>query len=186
MPAETCVENLRREFARLRAQADAALAQCTDAQFFATPGAGDNSLAVIVKHVAGNLTSRWTDFLTSDGEKPGRNRDDEFALRPEDTRARLEKDWQHGWAVLSATFATLTDDDLPRVVRIRGEPLTVLQAAHRQLAHYAGHVGQIVYVAKHHCGPGWKTLSIPRGGSANFNRQPSAYVTPPPGEAGRD
>jgi hypothetical protein len=176
MSHESYVELLRREFERLKSLADGAMAQCSDEQFFALPAPTDNSVAVIVKHVGGNLVSRWTDVLTTDGEKPDRNRDLEFEILPGDSRAALLDRWERGWGVLFAALGSLTDADLTRSIRIRGEALTLLQAANRQLTHYSYHVGQIVYVAKHHCGAQWRTLSIPRGGSAQFNRQPAAYV----------
>lgn len=176
MPNESYLPLLLREFRRLQQLANDAMAQVTPAQFFAAPGPADNSIAVIVKHVAGNSLSRWTNFLTADGEKPSRDRDSEFEIRDEDTRERLMARWEEGWNTLWAALAPLTDADLERTVRIRGEPLTVLQALNRQLTHYAYHVGQIVYVAKHYCGHEWRTLSIPRGGSAEFNRAPARYV----------
>ena len=176
MSMENYIELLRREFKRQKALADGAISQCSDEQFFAAESPTDNSVAVIVKHVAGNLVSRWTDLLTSDGEKPDRNRDAEFEILPGDTRARLLERWEAGWTILFESLGSLTEADLGRSIRIRGEPLTVLQAANRQFAHYSYHVGQIVYVAKHFCGESWKTLSIPRGGSAEFNRRPKAYI----------
>jgi predicted ATP-grasp superfamily ATP-dependent carboligase len=176
MTHESYTELVIREFKRLKSLADAAIVQCSDAQFFAGPAPSDNSVAVIVKHVAGNLISRWTDFLTSDGEKPNRNRDAEFEITPEDSRARLLEVWERGWSVLFASLSSLAESDLQRTVKIRGESLSALQAINRQLTHYSYHVGQIVYVAKHFCGDSWKTLSIPRKGSAQFNQKPAAYV----------
>jgi hypothetical protein len=176
MKQETYVEILLREFQRLKALADDAIAQCSDQQFFATPAPDDNSVAVIAKHVAGNLISRWTDFLTTDGEKPDRNRDAEFEIQPEDSRERLLDLWEQGWSVLFASLGSLAETDMTRSIKIRGEALTVLQAVNRQLTHYSYHVGQIVYVAKHFRGASWKTLSIPRGGSERFNQQPTSYV----------
>lgn len=176
MKQETYVELLLREFQRLKSLADGAISQCSDEQFFAMPAPDDNSIAVLAKHVAGNLVSRWTDLLTSDGEKPDRNRDAEFEILPGDSRERLLASWEQGWSILFASLSSLTEADLSRVITIRGESLTVLQAVNRQLAHYSYHVGQIVYIAKHFCGASWKTLSIPRGGSATFNLRPSAYV----------
>ncbi len=175
--SESYVQLAVREFKRLQSLADGAMAQISDERFFAAPAAGDNSVAVLVKHVGGNLVSRWTDFLTSDGKKPGRDRDTEFRITADDTRENLRALWQQGWAALFVALAPLGDSDLARVVRIRGEPLTVLQAVNRQLTHYAYHVGQIVYVAKHHRGAQWRTLSIPLGGSAEFNRSPTGYVS---------
>src|SRR6185369_9784522 len=113
---------------------------------------------------------------TTDGEKPGRNRDAEFLITPGDNRAELLRLWEHGWATLFRALEPLDDSDLMRVITIRREPFTVLQAVNRQLTHYAYHIGQIVYVAKHHCGPAWRTLSIPVGRSSEFNRSPARYI----------
>src|ERR1044072_5080476 len=173
---ESYVQLVVREFKRLKSLADGAMSQLSDEQFFAVPSPGDNSIAVIVKHVGGNLVSRWTDFLTSDGEKPGRGRDTEFLIGARGTRAEVLEGWTHGLTTLFEALEPLGDSDMARVITIRGEPLTVLQAVNRQLTHYAYHVGQIVYVAKHHCGPAWRTLSIPLGRSAQFNRDPTRYV----------
>ena len=129
-----------------------------------------------MKHVGGNLLSRWTDLLTSDGEKPGRDRDTEFSIFNSDTRESLTSQWERGWATLFASLEALSDTDVERTVRIRGEPLSVLQAVNRQLTHYAYHVGQVVYVAKHYAGSSWKSLSIPLGASAKFNQNPARYV----------
>ena len=176
MKQETYLELVLREFQRLKSSADGAISQCSDEQFFATPAPGDNSVAVIAKHMAGNLVSRWTDLLTSDGEKPDRNRDAEFDILPEDSRERLLGFWEQGWSVLFASLSSLSEADMSRLIKIRGESLTVLQAVNRQLTHYSYHVGQIVYVAKHFCGASWKTLSIPGGDSARFNQRPTSYV----------
>jgi uncharacterized damage-inducible protein DinB len=149
--------------------ADRAVAQVPDDQLHVALDPNANSIAVIMKHVAGNLSSRWTDFLTSDGEKPWRDRDDEFV----DTfknRAELLETWERGWACLRSTLQSLTADDLGKTVLIRGEPHTVPLAMSRSLAHTAYHVGQIVQVARVHAGESWKTLTIPRGGSEQFNR----------------
>jgi hypothetical protein len=173
---ESHVQLVTREFKRMQSLAEGAMAQLSDEQFFAVPAPGDNSVAVIVKHVGGNLVSRWTDFLTSDGEKPGRDRDTEFRIDAADTREHLLQVWTGGWTTLFASLEPLGDSDMSRIITIRGEPLTVLQAVNRQLTHYAYHIGQIVYVAKHHYGPAWRTLSIPLGGSAEFNRNPAKYI----------
>jgi hypothetical protein len=178
MPKETYVQLAIREFRRTKALADGAMAQITSEQFFATPSEGDNSIAVIVKHVGGNLLSRWTDFLTSDGEKPGRDRDVEFKITASDTRESLMKQWESGWAALFSALEPLGDADLERTVTIRGEPFTVLQAINRQLTHYSYHVGQIVYVAKHHAGSFWRTLSVAKGKSKEFNAKPAKYIGP--------
>jgi len=142
--------------------ADKALAQIDDASFFASVDRESNSIAVIVKHIAGNLRSRFTDFLTTDGEKPDRQRDTEFELGRVETRAELIAKWDRSWAILFDTLRSLSPGDLVRTVTVRGEQATVLQALLRALAHLAQHVGQIVLLAKHYAGGRWKTLSIPR------------------------
>ena len=176
MPVETYLSLALREFARLRQIADRAIAQLPPGTFTTPPAPGDNSVAAIVKHVGGNLLSRWTDFLTTDGEKPGRDRDTEFVILPTDTREHLLDCWAQGWAALFTALTPLTAADLDRTITIRGEPLTVLQAVQRQLTHYAYHVGQIVYIAKHFAGPRWQSLSIAPGQSAAFNRAPTKYL----------
>ena len=173
---ESYVQLVTREFARLKSLAEVAMAQLSDEQFFAVPSPGDNSIAIIVKHVGGNLISRWTDFLTTDGEKPGRDRDREFRIDRDDDRGRLMQVWSRGWTTLFNALEPLKDVDMSRVVLIRGESMTALQAVNRQLTHYAYHVGQIVYVAKHHRGEEWRSLSIPPGRSAEFNLNPTRYV----------
>ncbi|MEY4938432.1 MAG: hypothetical protein RIQ93_167 [Verrucomicrobiota bacterium] len=164
------------ELERLKKLADLAVAQISSEQFFAVPAAEDNSIAVIIKHVSGNMISRWKDFLTTDGEKPDRDRDMEFELTPEDTREWLLARWNHAWDVLFAELKALEEPDLGRTITIRGEPLSVLQGINRQLTHYAYHVGQIVYVARHVKGSGWKSLTIPKGQSEQFNRAPAPYL----------
>ncbi len=176
MPNESYIQLSLREFKRMKALAEGAFAQVTPEQLFATPSKNDNSIAVIVKHMGGNLLSRWMDFLNTDGEKPSRDRDAEFEISAADTKQILIKQWESGWATLFSALEPLTDADLERTVTIRGEPLSVLQAIHRQLAHYSYHVGQIVYVAKHYAGSSWRSLSIPRGKSAQFNANPAKYV----------
>lgn len=176
MPIESPTETIVRELRRLQEHAEKAMAQIDDEAFFATLAEGDNSIAIILKHLAGNMRSRWTDFLTTDGEKPHRNRDSEFVIEPGDTRASLLARWEQGWLMLFEALRPLTAADLDRTVTIRGEPFTVSQAIHRQLTHYAYHVGQIVLLAKHHAGESWATLSIPRGRSSEFNEKPSKYL----------
>lgn len=176
MPKETYIQLAIREFKRTKALADAAMSQVTTEQFFAVPSEGDNSIAVIVKHVGGNLLSRWIDFLTSDGEKPWRNRDVEFEITADDTQQSIVHQWESGWAALFAALGPLADADLDRTVTIRGEPFSVLQATNRQLTHYSYHVGQIVYVAKHYAGSSWRTLSVAKGKSAEFNAKPAKYL----------
>ena len=157
------------QFRKYKGYADAAMAQVDDAAFFAVLGPEENSIALIAKHVAGNQRSRWTDFLGSDGEKPDRQRDEEFERRDADTRAALLARWEEGWRLLFAAVEPLREADLTRTVTIRREPHSVLQAVARQQTHYAYHVGQIVALARHHAGAGWKSLSIPRGQSAAFD-----------------
>jgi hypothetical protein len=157
-----------RQLRKLKAQSDAALAQVSDEKFFYAPDAESNSLALIVKHVAGNMRSRWTDFLTSDGEKPDRNRDSEFEVESADTRASLMARWDDGWRRMLDAISGLGADDLLKTVTVRGEPHSVIEAINRQMTHYAAHAGQIVYLAKHLAGPAWKTLSIPRGRSRDI------------------
>ncbi|MGA9672705.1 MAG: DUF1572 domain-containing protein [Terracidiphilus sp.] len=156
--------------------ADRAMAQVTDEQLFATLDDEANSIAIVVKHVAGNMRSRWTDFLTTDGEKPNRNRDAEFEDPPA-TRTALLELWENGWACLFDAIEPLTEADLGRTVTIRGEPHSVMQAINRQLAHYPHHVGQIVLLAKHFCCGCWESLSVPRNKSAEFNRKVAAGET---------
>jgi len=161
----------RARFADLRKTAEGALAQVSDDEFFALPepSGETNSIALIVKHIAGNARSRWTDFLTSDGEKPDRNRDTEFERFENDSRASLMAAWARGWDLVDAALAPLSDADLERTITIRGEPHTVSLALVRQLAHYGQHVGQIVLLARIARGKDWQTLSVPRGGTTAFN-----------------
>ena len=147
-----------------------AMAQTPDAALFASLDTESNSIAIIVKHMAGNMRSRWTDFLTSDGEKSNRNRDTEF-LAPPATRADLMQVWNDAWDEVFEALAPLSDQDVERTVTIRGEPHSVMQAINRQIAHYAYHCGQIVFLAKHFKASEWKSLSVPRNKSADFNRR---------------
>ena len=153
----------------IKRQADTAIQQLNDRQFFAQLDAEANSVAILVKHMAGNLRSRFTDFLTSDGEKPDRNRDQEFVVAADASRADIMAAWEHGWHLVLDTINSLQPDDLARQITIRNEPHTVMQAITRQLAHHATHAGQIVLLAKHWMGSEWKTLSVPRGQSDAFN-----------------
>lgn len=148
--------------------AERAMEQVSDEEFFAALDNGSNSIAVIAKHIGGNLISRWTDFLTSDGEKPTRNRDAEFEMI-DDSRDSVMQLWESGWRVLFANVESLTEEDFSKTITIRGEPHTVVEAINRQLTHYAYHVGQIVFLAKHLRSADWKTLSVPRNRSADFN-----------------
>lgn len=149
---------------------EGALAQVRDEQLFMALDPEMNSIAIIVNHLAGNMRSRWTDFLTSDGEKPDRNRDREFDSPPQ-SRAAVMQSWEEGWTCVFATLESLSDDDMNRSVVIRGEIHSVMQAINRQIAHYTYHVGQLVFLAKHLQHEQWKSLSVPRGKSAEFNRK---------------
>ncbi len=160
------------EFRRYKSLGDRAMGQVTDEQLRVTVDPESNSIAIIVKHLAGNMRSRWMDFLTTDGEKPDRNRESEFEAPPI-TRAELMQLWEAGWNYVFSALGPLTDADLARTVYIRTEPYTVIEAIHRQIAHYAYHVGQIVFLAKHFQSSNWKSLSIPRGRSAEFNTKVS-------------
>jgi hypothetical protein len=160
--ASAYLEDMRAQFRRLKTLAEDALAQVKDDELGVPLDAEANSLAVIMKHMAGNLRSRFTDFLTTDGEKPDRNRDGEFEIEGRIDRAAALADWESGWARLFATLDTLSPDDLLLDVYVRGERLSVIQALDRQVTHHAYHVGQIVFLAKHLRSAEWKTLSIPR------------------------
>jgi len=149
--------------------ADRAVEQVPDDKLHAALDANTNSIAVIMKHIAGNLTSRWTDFLTTDGEKPGRNRDDEF-VDSFGSRAELLDCWERGWTCLLTTLKALKPEDFGKTVMIRGEPHTVPLALERSQGHTCYHIGQIVQVARILAGEKWNTLTIPRGGSEQFNK----------------
>ena len=148
--------------------AEGAMEQVSDDELFQAFDEEMNSIAIIAKHMAGNMRSRWTDFLTSDGEKPNRNRDSEF-VDPPSTRAELMKMWNQGWDQVFEALEPLSDADMERKITIRGEPHSVMQAINRQIAHYAYHVGQIVFLAKHIKGSDWKSLSVPKNKSGEFN-----------------
>ena len=175
---DDCLLQLR----KLKAQADKAVAQVDDEQFLAMLDPEANSIALIMKHMAGNMRSRWTEFLTSDGEKPDRDRDREFELHAGDDKAGVLAQWADGWSRVFAAVSSLEPDDLARIVTIRGERHSVLEAVNRQLTHYAAHVGQIVLLAKHYAGPAWQSLSIPRGGSREFDvaKGGNAYLVDEP------
>src|SRR5215472_6443168 len=147
--------------------------QVTDAQLFATLDPEMNSIAIIAKHMAGNMRSRWTDFLISDGEKPNRNRDSEF-IEPPTTRAAVLEMWNQGWDVVFQALESLSDADLGRSVAIRGEPHSVMQAINRQIAQYCDHIGQIILLSKHFACDHWTALTVPRKKSAQFNADVAA------------
>ena len=153
----------------LKKLADGAIEQVSDEELFRAIDPESNSIALIMKHMYGNMRSRWTDFLTTDGEKPDRRRDSEFLVEGEDRRAVAER-WEAGWQTVFDALAQLKPEDLLRHVAIRGEPHTVVKAINRQLTHYAYHVGQIVLLAKHFKSENWKSLSIARGQSESFNQ----------------
>ncbi len=153
--------------------AEEAMAQVSEEQLYLSLDSEMNSIAVIVKHMAGNMGSRWSDFLTSDGEKPWRDRDCEFELPPQGREALMDL-WETGWATLFGALKTLTEADLSRTVMIRGEAHSVMQAINRQLAHYPYHCGQIVFLAKHLAHDSWRCLSVPRGRSQEFNAKVAA------------
>lgn len=162
------LEEVRRQFRGHKRMAETAMEQLPDKDFFVTLDPESNSVAVLVKHLAGNMGSRFTDFLTSDGEKPNRFRDREFELNPAITRADVMKWWEEGWGIVFAAIEGLKAEDVTRTVTVRGQPHTVLQALNRQIAHYAQHIGQIVFLSKHLRAKEWKTLSIPRGKSEDY------------------
>jgi hypothetical protein len=166
------LDEIRRQMRGYKRLAEGAIAQLNDDQLFMTLDPESNSVAILIKHLAGNMHSRFTDLLTSDGEKPNRHRDQEFELPPAN-RTDLMNIWENGWARVFDTIEGLKPEDLLRPAPIRGEPHTVLQALNRALAHYAQHVGQIVFLAKHARSSQWQTLSVPRGKSEEFNAKMS-------------
>lgn len=157
-------------FRHYKSLTERAIAQVTDEQLFLTLDGEMNSIAILIKHMAGNMRSRWTDFLTTDGEKPNRNRDTEFVDPPCD-RAALLAMWEEGWHIVFSALEPLSDEDLQRTVTIRGEPHSVMQAISRQMAHYTYHCGQIILLAKHFSHKEWQALTIPRSQSAGFNNR---------------
>ncbi|HLW85168.1 MAG TPA: DUF1572 family protein [Candidatus Sulfotelmatobacter sp.] len=169
------LDEARRQFRGHKRMGEGAMAQLRDEDFLVTLDPESNSVAILVKHLAGNMRSRFTDFLTTDGDKPDRFRDQEFEVTAATTRADVMKWWEEGWGRVFAAIDALKPEDVMRMVTIRGEPHTVLQAINRQIAHYAAHIGQIVFLAKHLRSSGWKTLSIPRGRSEEFKKAPPRF-----------
>jgi Protein of unknown function (DUF1572) len=161
------VKNLR----AYKTLAEAALAQMSDDDLFRLIDPDANSIAILIKHMAGNMRSRWTNFLTTDGEKPDRHRDREFVIDEGTTRAEVMAWWEEGWNYVLNALTTLRPGELMQTVYVAGKEHTALQAINRQLLHYAGHVNQIVLLAKHFAGPSWKSLSIPKGQSETFARE---------------
>lgn len=168
----TVVSGVEAEFRRYRELGEGTFDQVSDAEIGRRPTPESNSIATIAWHIAGNLESRFTDFLTSDGEKPWREREKEFAHRPVSV-AEVRVRWAEGWSVLTAALSEIRDEDLSRTVRIRGVPFSVGEAVHRSLAHTASHVGQITYLGKMLRGPGWRYLSIEPGGTEAYNTNPT-------------
>ncbi|HZF40414.1 MAG TPA: DUF1572 family protein [Blastocatellia bacterium] len=175
------LENAITEFRSLKRLGERAMEQLDDEQFFVTLDPESNSVAIIARHMAGNMRSRWTDFLTSDGEKPDRHRDQEFIVDAATTRADVIEWWERGWKYVFDALEALRPEDVMRTVMIRQEPHTVAQAISRQLGHYAMHVGQIVFLTKHLKSAEWKTLSVPRGKSEQFNRMMTERLKENPG-----
>jgi hypothetical protein len=169
--AQHYLDETRRQFRGYKRLGEGALAQLKDEEFLVTLDPESNSVAIIVKHMAGNMRSRFTDFLTTDGEKTDRHRDQEFELSSQTARADVMQWWESGWSYVVSSIEALRPEDVQRTITIRGEPHTVLQAINRQLAHHAYHVGQIVFLAKHLRSTEWKSLSIPRGQSEAVNRK---------------
>ena len=165
-------------FRAYKKMAEKAIAQLRDDEYFVTLDEESNSVAVIMKHIAGNMISRWTDFLTSDGEKPERNRDLEFVLDAGATKESIHEYWERGWSCLYGALEPLQVADFEKKITIRGQPHSIVQAINRQLTHYAYHVGQIVFLAKHFRSTEWQTLSVPRNRSGAFN----AYLAARPGK----
>ncbi len=168
-PAQHYLADALRAFRDYKKLAERAFAQISDEEFFRRLDEESNSIAISMKHMAGNMLSRWTDFLTTDGEKADRNRDVEFVMLPGTTRDDMVAYWEKGWQCVFDAVEPLGPDDLMRTVTIRGQDHTVIQAINRQLTHYAYHVGQIVFLAKHFKSSEWQSLSVPRNRSAEFN-----------------
>jgi len=167
--AQAYLDDCLLQLKKLKTKADRSIAQVSDEHFFSVLDPESNSVALIMKHLSGNMRSRWTDFLTTDGEKPDRNRDREFERSGRDTRESILASWEDGWERALSAISTLKPEDLDRTIEIRGEPHSVLEAINRQLTHYAAHVGQIILLAKHYAGGNWQTLSIPRGKSKEYD-----------------
>lgn len=164
------LQDIVQQFHRLKRLADRAVIQLDDQQWFVTLYDEGNSVAILLKHIAGNMHSRWTDFFTADGEKPDRHRDSEFELEEQEDKAAILARWEAGWRILFDVLESLTVNDLSRTITIRHEPHPVPQAIHRQLSHYAYHVGQLVFLCRHLKRDDWQSLSIPRGKSNEFNQ----------------
>lgn len=180
--AATYLDEAQRSLRGHKRLAEGAFAQLSDTELFQQLDSEANSIAILIKHISGNMRSRFTDFLTSDGEKPNRDRDQEFIIQPATPRDELMRWWEEGWAIVFDTLASLRPEDFDKKVFIRAQEHSVLQALNRAVAHYAYHVGQIVLLAKHIRGEQWKSLSIPRGQSGAVNQR---AFTPSGEKAGR-
>lgn len=172
------LDEIKRQLRGHKRMAELAMAQLSDEDFFTLIDPEANSIAILVRHIAGNARSRFTGFLTSDGEKPDRHRDQEFEISGKTTREEVMRWWEQGWAYVFSALDSLTPEDVTRTVTIRQEPHSVLQALNRALAHYAQHIGQIVFLAKHLLSKDWKTLSIPRGKSEDYKVAPPKTYKP--------
>ena len=164
------LESILKRFKEYKALGDKTFEQLKEEEMWMQPNESSNSIGIIIRHMHGNMKSRWTKFLTEDGEKPGRNREEEFETASL-TKKELLKLWEEGWMVLITTLESLEENDLTRTITIRTQPLNVIDALNRQLGHYGYHVGQIVYIGRWIRNKDWKSLSIPRGGSASYNEQ---------------
>ena len=186
MIRENYLQDVVLQFGKYKEVADRAVAQVSAEQMFAVLGEESNSIAVVMKHMAGNMLSRWTDFLTTDGEKADRQRDREFEVEASDSREAVLARWEEGWRVTLETVSSLVWKDLERTVTIRGETHTVVEAINRQLSHYGYHVGQIVLLARHAAGAKWQSLSIPKGKSTDYEvaKEGARYAVGPPGPRG--
>jgi hypothetical protein len=162
------LEEMKRQFRGHKRMGEVAMAQLEDLDFFVTLDPESNSVAALVKHIAGNARSRFTDFLTTDGEKPDRFRDQEFEVSEKTTREDVMRWWEQAWSHVFSALDSVGPEDVQRTVTIRQEPHTIMQALNRALAHYAQHIGQIVFLAKHLRSAQWQTLSIPRGKSEDY------------------
>jgi len=168
MKPENVLDSCIFELQKMKQRADRALDQVAPEDLYRKLDPDSNSLAEVMKHVGGNLRSRWTDFLNADGEKPERNRDAEFVAGETDTPDSLRRNWESGWVCLLETLRNLKPEEMSRTVPIRGEEHSVIEAIHRTMTHSANHVGQIIYLAKHFAGPRWQTLTVPRGQSEQY------------------
>ncbi len=175
MDASVYLKSVTLEFSKLYNAANKATEQIKPEQLLTSPSPESNSIAIIMKHISGNMFSRWTNFLTTDGEKENRNRDQEFEINNNETIDSIIKKWHNAWECLFSALGTINQNNIESTIIIRKEKLTVVEAINRQLTHYGQHIGQIIYLSRYFTGSAWKTLSIPRGGSQIFNKNPTLY-----------